>query len=127
MLDKKINNSTPKPIGPYRSIVVYNDLIFTSGQIPIDPLTAKLIDGSFKNRVEKVLMNLKNLLDSSNSSLDNILKITVFLTDLSRFNELNDVFVKTFSNNPPARSVVEVSKLPLNSDIEIECLSLIHI
>ena len=126
MLDKKNNNLTPKPIGPYRSIVIHNDLIFTSGQIPIDPNTSKLINGNFKNRVERVLMNLKNLLKSSNSSLDNILKVTVFLTDLSRFNELNDVFIKTFLINPPARSVVQVSKLPMNSDIEIECIACIN-
>tara|TARA_A100001037_G_scaffold304093_1_gene339829 strand:- start:3380 stop:3754 length:375 start_codon:yes stop_codon:yes gene_type:complete len=120
---KNKNNKIPKPIGPYSAAVNYNDLIFTSGQIPIDPITSKLIEGNFKMRVEKVLNNIKNLLDEKNSSLKNIIKLTVYLTDLSKFNDLNDVFIKTFPNNPPARSVVEVCKLPMDSDIEIECIA----
>ncbi len=120
---KNKNNKIPKPIGPYSAAVNYNDLIFTSGQIPINPITSKLIEGNFKMRVEKVLNNIKNLLDEKNSSLKNIIKLTVYLTDLSKFNDLNDVFIKTFPNNPPARSVVEVCKLPMDSDIEIECIA----
>lgn len=120
---KNKNNKIPKPIGPYRAAVNYNDLIFTSGQIPIDPITSKLIEGNFKMRVEKVLNNIENLLDEKKSSLKNIIKLTVYLTDLSKFNDLNDVFIKTFPNNPPARSVVEVCKLPMDSDIEIECIA----
>lgn len=121
MKDK--NNNVPKPIGPYSPAINYNDLIFTSGQIPIDPITSKLIEGNFKMRVEQVLNNIKNLLNEKNSSLKNIIKFTVYLTDLSKFNDLNDVFIKTFPNNPPARSVVEVCKLPMDSDVEIECIA----
>ena len=120
---KNKNNNVPKPIGPYSPAINYNDLIFTSGQIPIDPITSKLIEGNFKMRVEQVLNNIKNLLNEKNSSLKNIIKFTVFLTDLSKFNDLNDVFIKTFPNNPPARSVVEVCKLPMDSDVEIECIA----
>ena len=120
---KNKNNNIPKPIGPYSPAINYNDLIFTSGQIPIDPITSKLIEGNFKMRVEQVLNNIKNLLNEKNSSLKNIIKFTVYLTDLSKFNDLNDVFIKTFPNNPPARSVVEVCKLPMDSDVEIECIA----
>lgn len=120
---KNKNNNVPKPIGPYSPAINYNDLIFTSGQIPIDPITSKLIEGNFKMRVEQVLNNIKNLLNEKNSSLKNIIKFTVYLTDLSKFNDLNDVFIKTFPNNPPARSVVEVCKLPMDSDVEIECIA----
>ena len=122
---KNKNNNVPKPIGPYSPAINYNDLIFTSGQIPIDPITSKLIEGNFKMRVEQVLNNIKNLLNEKNSSLKNIIKFTVYLTDLSKFNDLNDVFIKTFPNNPPARSVVEVCKLPMDSDVEIECIAYI--
>ena len=117
------NKNVPKPIGPYSPIITYNNIIFTSGQIPIDPKTSILVKGNFKTRVQQVLINIKFLLEEDNSSLDNILKTTVFLTDLSRFEELNDVFKKTFNENRPARSVVEVCKLPMNSDIEIECIA----
>ena len=120
---KNKNNNVPKPIGPYSPAINYNDLIFTSGQIPIDPITSKLIEGNFKMRVEQVLNNIKNLLNEKNSSLKNIIKFTVYLTDLSKFKDLNDVFIKTFPNNPPARSVVEVCKLPMDSDVEIECIA----
>ena len=120
---KNKNNNVPKPIGPYSPAINYNDLIFTSGQIPIDPITSKLIEGNFKMRVEQVLNNIKNLLNEKNSSIKNIIKFTVYLTDLSKFNDLNDVFIKTFPNNPPARSVVEVCKLPMDSDVEIECIA----
>ena len=117
------NKNVPKPIGPYSPFITYNNIIFTSGQIPIDPKTSILVKGNFKTRVQQVLINIKFLLEEDNSSLDNILKTTVFLTDLSRFEELNDVFKKTFNKKPPARSVVEVCKLPMNSDIEIECIA----
>ena len=119
----KNENNFPKPIGPYTPAINHNGLIFTSGQIPIDPITSKIIKGNFKVRVEQVLNNIKNLLNEHNSSFKNIIKLTVFLTDLSKYNILNDVFIKTFPNNPPARSVVEVCKLPMDSDIEIECIA----
>jgi len=118
-----LKKNTPKAIGPYSPIITYNNIIFTSGQIPIDPKTSIMVKGNFKTRVQQILINIKLLLEESNSSLDNILKTTVFLTDLSRFEELNDVFKKTFNKNRPARSVVEVCKLPMNSDIEIECIA----
>jgi len=123
MKNNTANKKYPQPIGPYSPVITYNNIVFTSGQIPIDPKTSILVKGNFKVRVQQVLINIKLLLEESNSSFDNIIKTTVYLTDLSRFDELNDVFKKTFNKNRPARSVVEVCKLPMNSDVEIECIA----
>ena len=118
-------NNAPKAIGTYSQGITYDRLVFTSGQIPIELKSGKLIDGDFKVEVEQVLKNLDAVLSAGDSCLDNILKLTVFLTDLSFFSDVNDVFKIVFKNNPPARSVVEVSSLPMNSRIEIEAIGYI--
>ncbi len=114
----------PKAIGPYNQAVVSNGFVFTAGQIPIDPSTGTVVIGDFKQRVDQVLQNIKAILDASDSSLDNIVKLTVFLTDLGRFQELNEIFSEWFSEtDPPARSAVQVSALPAGVDVEIECVA----
>ena len=127
MIKKKIieTNDAPKAIGTYSQGIAYNDLLFTSGQIPLDPKKGALVEGGFKAEVEQVLNNLDGVLRAGNSSLNDILKLTVFLTDLSFFSDVNDVFKIFFKKSPPARSVVEVSSLPLNSRIEIEAVGYI--
>lgn len=115
--------SAPKAVGPYSQAVVVDNLIFTAGQIPLDPDTGKLIEGGFRDQVRQVLRNIEAILGDAESSLDRVVKMTVFLTDLSRFHELNEVFTELFSEDPPARSAVEVSRLPLDSPIEIECIA----
>ena len=99
------------------------NFIFSSGQIPINPLTGMIVDGDFKARARQVLKNIEGILNDADSSIKHILKFTVFLTDLSRFKELNEVFLEIFPTDPPARSALEVSKLPLDADIEIECVA----
>ena len=115
-------NDAPKAIGTYSQGLFYDSLVFTSGQIPIDPKTGSIIKGNFKKEVEQVLYNLSAILKAGNSSLDNVLKLTVFVTDLSYFSDVNDIFKLFFKSGLPARSVVEVSGLPLNSRIEIEAI-----
>ena len=120
-----INTTTaPRAVGPYsQAVTASGDFIFTAGQIPINPANGKLVEGDFKAQVRQVLMNISKLLKSGGSSLDHAVKLTVFLTDISRFGELNDVFGEFFTDNPPARSAVEVSRLPLGAMIEIECIA----
>ena len=125
MKNKKIINtlSAPKAIGTYSQAILYDDLIFTSGQIPIDVETNEIISDDFQEQVSQVLKNIKNLIESEGSSINNIVKLTVYLTDLSCFDSLNKIFMKFFDGYElPARSVVEVSKLPKNSKIEIEAI-----
>ncbi|MBF88375.1 MAG: reactive intermediate/imine deaminase [Candidatus Marinimicrobia bacterium] len=125
-MGKKIisTENAPEAVGTYSQAVSFENFIFTSGQIPINPMSGKIINGTFKDRVRQVLNNIEAILLESDSSLFNILKFTVYLTDLSRFSELNEVFLETFPKDPPARSSVEVCNLPLDSDIEIDCIAI---
>ena len=122
---KKIisTDNAPKAVGTYSQAISYENFIFSSGQIPINPLTGMIVDGDFKARVRQVLKNIEGILNDSESSIKHVLKFTVFLTDLSRFKELNEVFLEIFPTDPPARSALEVCKLPLEADIEIECIA----
>lgn len=117
-------DSAPLAVGTYSQGVATDNLIFTAGQIPLDPASGKIVEGDFKDRVRRVLNNIEAILKASNSSLQSALKLTVFLTDLSRFAELNEVFLEFFKEDPPSRSALEVSKLPLGADVEIECVAL---
>ena len=118
-------NNAPKAIGTYSQGTIYNGLVYTSGQICLNPQTGELVNDSFKIEVRQVLDNLKGVLSAGGSGLDKILKLTVFITDLSLFSELNEVFCEYFPENPPARSVVEVSALPMNIRVEIEAIGII--
>jgi 2-iminobutanoate/2-iminopropanoate deaminase len=117
-------NLAPEAIGPYSQAIISNGLIFTAGQIPLDPMTGKLVEGDFKMRVNQVLRNLNAILSSGSTDLNHAIKMTVFLTDLSNFSLVNEVFEERFAGiDPPARSVVEVAALPIDADIEIECIA----
>lgn len=125
-MDRKVIHTSlaPPAIGTYNQAIVSHGLIFTSGQIPLNPQTGELIDGDFKERVDRVLHNINAVLSACGSDLSKVIKFTVFLTDLSRFSELNEVFLARFSGlEPPARSAVEVSALPMGTDVEIECVA----
>ena len=115
--------NAPAPVGAYNQAIVTGNLIFVSGQIPLDPATGELIKGDFKARCKRVLENLEAIVISAGSNNDKIVKTTVFLTDLSKFAEVNETYAEFFKLDPPARAVVEVSKLPLGVDIEIECIA----
>ncbi len=112
----------PQAIGTYSQGIKSGNLVFTSGQIPLNPETGELINGDFKSEISQVLTNLNAVLKSGGSSLKKAIKLTVFLTDLSYFPQVNEVFKEFFPANPPARSAVQVSALPMNAKIEIEAV-----
>lgn len=117
-------DKAPAAIGPYSQAVVSNNLVFTAGQIPINPVTGKLVDGNFKDRVVQVFENISAILAEAGTNLKYSVKMTVFLIDLGRFAEVNEVFAKYFEGiEPPSRSAVQVSALPLGVDVEIECIA----
>ncbi len=115
--------NAPSAVGTYSQGISTDNIIFTAGQIPLDPSTGEVIEGDFKTRVRRVLLNIDGILVEAGSSLSYAVKLTVFMTDLSRFSELNEVFLEFFEKDPPARSALEVSKLPLGVDVEIECVA----
>ena len=112
----------PQAIGTYSQGIKSGNLVFTSGQIPLNPETGELINSDFKSEISQVLTNLNGVLKSGGSSLKKAIKLTVFLTDLSYFPQVNEVFQEFFPENPPARSAVQVSALPMNAKIEIEAV-----
>jgi|TARA_B110000438_G_scaffold102053_1_gene100961 2-iminobutanoate/2-iminopropanoate deaminase len=123
---KKIHtDKAPKAIGPYSQAVHHHHFVFTSGQIPLNPETGVLVTDNFKAEVLQVLSNLDAVLTASGSSLKKVAKLTVFLTDLSNFSELNEVFNTYFDEHLPARSAVQVSALPMNARVEIEAVGTI--
>src|SRR5215831_15084757 len=115
----------PKAIGPYSQAVIANGLVFLSGQIPLDPASGNLIEGDITAQTERVLENLKALLEASGSSLDAVVKTTVFLKDMSEFAQMNEVYGRYFSSNAPARSTVQAAKLPRDVRVEIDCIALV--
>jgi len=123
-LDKVVIHTTeaPKAIGTYSQGIKSDNFVFTSGQIPINPQSGKLIKGDFKSEVKQVLINLNGVLKGGGSSLQQAIKLTVFLTDLSHFAQVNEIFNEFFPDNPPARSAVQVSALPMNARIEIDAV-----
>ncbi|MGB9729814.1 MAG: RidA family protein [Thermoprotei archaeon] len=124
---KKIifTEKAPKPIGPYSQGVCASSFLFISGQIPIDPVTGQLIEGDFTTKVRRVLDNLKNIVEAAGGSLKNIIKVNVYLRDIGKFSEFNSVYSEYFLEDPPARSVVEVSNLPRGVDLEVEAIAFI--
>jgi 2-iminobutanoate/2-iminopropanoate deaminase len=115
--------NAPKAIGPYSQAVVHNGLVFLSGQIPIDPLTGQIIEGDITWQTERVLDNLRNVLEAAGSSLGKVVKTTVFLKDMEDFQKMNAVYARYFSENPPARSTVEAARLPRDVRVEIDCIA----
>jgi 2-iminobutanoate/2-iminopropanoate deaminase len=113
----------PQAIGPYSQAVVLNGVAFLSGQIPLDPATGQLIDGDVAAQAERVLENLKAVLEAAGSSLDHVLKTTVFLSDMGDFPKLNEVYGRYFTANQPARSTVQVARLPRDVKVEIEAIA----
>ena len=125
-MERKIinTNKAPLPIGAYNQGIVTNGFIFTAGQVPIDPATGNLIKGNFKERVRQVMKNLNNILEESGTTFSNVAKFTVFLTDMSNYAAVNEVFSEFYKeSHAPARSLVAVSALPAGTDIEIECIA----
>jgi 2-iminobutanoate/2-iminopropanoate deaminase len=108
---------------PYSQAVIKDDLVFISGQVAIDPETNKLISGGLEQEVEQALTNLKVILKELGSSIENVLKVTVFLTDMNEFQKFNAIYQEFFDHDQPARSCIEVAKLPLEAKVEIEAIA----
>ena len=125
MKNKIINTSrAPQPIGAYNQAIISNGFVFTAGQVPIDPNTGNLIKGNFKERVRRVMNNLKSILEEAETNLSHVTKFTVFLTDISNYKEVNEVFNEFMKDSKaPARSLIEVSSLPAGADVEIDCIA----
>lgn len=115
-------NNAPQAIGPYSQGIKIGDMVFTSGQIPINPATGELIT-DIKKATRQSLENVKGVLEAAGSSLDKVIKVGVFLKDMNDFVEVNEVYAEFFKENPPARSCVEVARLPKDSVIEIEAIA----
>jgi len=112
----------PKPVGPYSQGIIAGNYLFVSGQIPIDPETGEVIKGDFKTQVRRVLENIKAIVEASGASMKDVVKVTVYLKDMNKFREFNEIYKEYFKEEPPARSVVEVSNLPKNVDLEIDAI-----
>jgi 2-iminobutanoate/2-iminopropanoate deaminase len=115
----------PKAIGPYSQAIRANGFVFLSGQIPIDPKTQQVVEGDAAVQTERVLENLKAVVEAAGSSLQHAVKTTVFLADMNDFAAMNEVYARYFVTHPPARSTVEVSKLPRNVRVEIDLIALL--
>ncbi len=116
--------AAPKAIGPYSQAVVAGGLVFCSGQVPIDPATGELVPGGIEEQTHRSLRNLKAVLEAAGSGFDRVLKTTVFLQNMGDFAAMNAVYATYFPDNPPARSTVEVARLPRSALVEIECIAL---
>jgi 2-iminobutanoate/2-iminopropanoate deaminase len=113
----------PKAIGPYSQAVVWNGIAYLSGQIPNDPATGQLVEGDIAAQTERVLQNLKAVLEACGSSLETVLKTTVFLKDMADFPKMNEVYARYFTSNPPARSTVQAARLPRDVSVEIDAIA----
>lgn len=123
-MKKKIESkNAPKAIGPYSQAIKIKEMIFTSGQIPIDPKTGEMIEKDIEKQTKQVMENLKEVLEEANTDFENVIKTTIFLQDLNNFTKVNEIYGFYFKGTPPARSTVEVSNLPKDSMVEIEMIA----
>ena len=117
--------AAPRAIGPYSQAIVHHGMAYLSGQIPLDPATGELVAGDITLQTERVLSNMAAVLEACGSSLGRVVKTTVFLQDLGEFAAMNAVYARFFETNPPARSTVQVARLPRDSRVEIECIAIV--
>jgi len=124
-MDYVATEDAPKAIGPYSQAVKANGLVFTSGQIALDPATGNLVEGSFEEQVHRVFRNLEAVLKEAGSSFDRVLKATVYVTSLSNFAALNAIYAEYFGTHKPARTTIEASALPKGGAVEIDLVALV--
>ncbi|HYG11444.1 MAG TPA: RidA family protein [Pyrinomonadaceae bacterium] len=115
--------AAPQAIGPYSQAVSLGDFVFTSGQIPIDPKTGVFVEGGIAEQTEQVLRNLAEVLRAAGTSLEGVVKTTVFLADMNDFAAMNEVYGRYFSDEPPARSTVQAARLPRDARVEIDAIA----
>ncbi len=124
-MNKKVINTekAPRPIGPYSQAIQAGEFLFLSGQIPIDPSTGEIIKGDIRQQTRQVLENLKAILESQGLGMEDVVKVTIFLKDLKNFAQVNEVYGTYFSTSAPARTTVEISRLPRDCELEIEAIA----
>ena len=125
MKDRIQPDQAPQAIGPYSQAIKANGLVFASGQVGFDPATMQIVDGGIREQTERVLRNLAAVLEAAGSSLDRAVKTTVFLADMNEFAAMNEVYGSFFTGVPPARSTVEVKRLPRDVRVEIDVIALV--
>ncbi|MGH9796221.1 MAG: RidA family protein [Candidatus Acidiferrales bacterium] len=114
----------PSAIGPYSQAIKANGFLFVSGQIPLDPASGKLVDGDIGVQTERVMENLKGIVEAAGSAIDRVVKTTVYLKDIGDFAAMNETYARYFASDPPARATVEVARLPRDVRVEIELIAL---
>jgi 2-iminobutanoate/2-iminopropanoate deaminase len=124
MLKKVETKQAPQAIGPYSQAMVSGNLVFTSGQIPLTP-AGDLVDGGIETQTRQVLENVKAVLEAAGSDLNHVIKTTLFIKDMNQFQKINEVYAEYFSDHQPARSCVEVARLPKDVLIEMEVVALL--
>jgi 2-iminobutanoate/2-iminopropanoate deaminase len=123
MREQVNTDGAPKAIGPYSQAIKAGGLVFASGQVALDPETGNVVEGGVREQTERVLSNLGAVLAAAGSSLEKVVKTTVYMADLQDFTEMNQVYARFFSEAPPARSTVEVSRLPRDVRVEIDAIA----
>ena len=119
------SKDAPAAIGPYSQAVKCGDLVFTAGQIGLDPATGTLVEGGIAAETERVLLNLAAVLAQAGSSMERVLKVTIFMADMGEFGAMNEVYARFFPSSPPARSAIEAAALPKGVQVEMECVAVV--
>lgn len=119
-------DKAPEAIGPYSQAVIYNGIVYCSGQIALDPDTMKLTGNDIETQTRRVMKNLGELLSASGSSFSDVLKCSIFLADMGDFGKVNEIYGDYFQDNPPARETVAVKTLPKNALVEISCIAIVR-
>ena len=122
-LEKVSTKNAPAAVGPYSQAMKAGDFVYVSGQLPMNPKTGEMVTGSIKEQTRQSLENAKAILKEAGTSLENVIKTTVFLQDMNDFADMNGVYAEFFTDHKPARAAVEVAKLPLGADVEIQMVA----
>jgi 2-iminobutanoate/2-iminopropanoate deaminase len=118
-------NNAPSAIGPYSQAIKTGNMIFVSGQIPIDPETGNFVSDDVKEQTVQVLKNLSAVLEAAGATLNNVVKTTVFIADMNDFGVMNEIYAEYFNENKPARATVQAARLPRDAKVEIDCIAVI--
>lgn len=125
-LTKVQTAGAPAAIGPYSQAIVHGGMVYTAGQIPLDPATMQMVEGDVAAQTERVMQNLAAVLEAAGSSLASVVKTTVFLRDMNDFTAMNEVYGRHFGDHAPARSTVQAARLPRDAAVEIECVAVVR-
>ena len=125
MRDTVLTDRGPKPIGPYSQAIRANGFLYVSGQVALDPKTGEMSGGDIGKQTERTLENVKGIVEAAGSKMSHVVKTTVFLKDMNEFAAMNEVYARYFSSAPPARSTVQVARLPKDALVEIEVIAIL--